>query len=541
MNCQHKMNFGVVLWVVFGLLAQATGLCGGDGKDSRIPVSEYPADMHFVWKGSRQGREFLGLKQIQMLSTNVVLREEFSRFLRDRIESVPGGRGLMQMADLSSISSMISNDVYFWHWSASNKQGMSGWMVAVSEDDATVSPNFLDSSFESLFQHGVPELNVIDGDELRMGLSQSITVENHRWTTGRLGSWRHYSALKTPPDSNFSPGLFIERHMPRQSGPSSDHSDKTFGLFELAFQFSSYISPSFVSELGDKLRLPRMSIQGSVESGKVKLDGLMEFDEDVCLNLKPWKLPKEYLRDPITSLTAIRGVDTWLNFLHQATCDLVPQSDQIFLAGEYHGNLAYALRAVIPVQSEAAQFDKLNSHVHQFVEKNFGDNGLTKLVNDMDDKRISWSRLPVIVPYLRLLDSHPQNSFIEFGLLPIIAEMKEVPKELLDQITENDKLIAYDWELTPLRSNQFVSIFNVLEIIQFTSEIEKLTPATISKAPKAPNQRRFISVAKDIANACENTVTVITQEDDRHWRLRRSSNIGLNALEIAILAKIITQ
>ncbi len=516
-----------------GLIAAAVLLCavGACSVKSYAGERDQPSAglpvMALRWDGATSGEKFLSLPQIQVLSTNSQVTTALDRLLGRHLD------GLADSADAKSPgiavdSELLKQDLLLMQWSHG------GWMLAVRN---TGKENIPARWFDDLTGADIPELAEQGG---QFGLSRSVVSGGSRVTAGVFSEWSHFSVFPAGLEEDYSPGYYLAGFL--QSDTSSRNRSDGPVLFTLncdTGEFSSLAGP--LRKLVD-CSLPKMELTAVIAGEDIKVQGYFNFIEPVELDLDEWRIPVENLRDPITSLTAVRGIQSITGGLRRDSNGLFPASNQAFFCGEYHGQFSYCIRSFFPVQMDDEDlFESMSGSAGEFLGDFMGGNALGKLVRHPKEPRLSWLGLPIIVPYFRDIQNDSGHRFVEFGILPIEAEPKPIPEALISQITSTEDLILYDWELTPLRATQIASISNLIRMVQFS--MRRFAPSEGKPNPallSLRNQQEFTQLVKAFGNACDNTVTTLTRESDRRWKFVRSGNLGLNALEIAWISWLLS-
>jgi hypothetical protein len=128
--------------------------------------------------------------------------------------------------------------------------------------------------------------------------------------------------------------------------------------------------------------------------------------------------------------------------------------------------------------------------------------------------------LPVVVPFVEAAPA-PYSGFAVAGLFPVTGGTNPAPAELFEQLNKKN-LVFYDWEITEDRLKQLRPISQLVQIVGSPDALR----------PDAPSGRWIDAIVSKLGN----TVTEGTLEGDRRIRFVRQSHVGLNALELIVLA-----
>lgn len=508
------------------------------GNDGGLQNLSHQPGLVWHWAGATQGEAFLNLKQIQLIreSSDNFLGRQLDELVFGQLQSFDNTIDEARFSPSGLGSEALKSELFLIHWPESGQgaESFHGWTLAwknAPED----SP--LDQWFEKLTTLRKPSITQQKSEDGGLSLSLDSTSGSSRITCGKFNEWTHFSIFHGDHPEGFSPGY----HLAEVLSPASGGNQPQETLFSVSMDAQRYRASLGQLDTYFSGTFPKISLTGTVASSTIRISGTFDFDEDVDIDLHPWRLPVETLRDPIVSLTAVRGLNSVLGKLSSNSSGLVPAVDQFLMTGEFHGQFSYGIRAFLPVPTGGAQgleFDDLKSSAHLLMDGLLQKHPLGKLVQHPTLPRYSWLGLPIIIPYVEEISEESNGRFVEFGSLPINADPKPIPEDLINQLRNTENLIAYDWELTPLRATQLTSVMNIMQMVEFSTSL-----ATVSKTGKVilkRDQKEFINITRSLSNLCENTVTFITRKSPRQWAFQRSGNLGLNSIEIIWLAHSLT-
>ncbi|MBI2946491.1 MAG: hypothetical protein HYY23_02525 [Verrucomicrobia bacterium] len=257
----------------------------------------------------------------------------------------------------------------------------------------------------------------------------------------------------------------------------------------------------------------------------LKTEGRVLFPQPLRWQLEKWQIPTNTIRDPegkLISFTGAQGVAPWLKRQPVvAELGVEPVPNQLLTWGDSHA--PFQIMAAARVKKATNLLARFVTEWMPKINASLDELGAGGLECQTNRSAIFWRGLaPVLVPYVRLA-SEPGQDFLEAGIFPVEKPpANPPPTELLEQLTGRTNLLYYDWEITQERLGQLRAVTPHLSTFLDMPTLE--TGLTSSKWLDA------------IQAKLVNTVTEITVQSPRELRLVRSSEIGLNGLELVAFA-----
>lgn len=264
-------------------------------------------------------------------------------------------------------------------------------------------------------------------------------------------------------------------------------------------------------------------------SPKIKLavtpkeDGLrsemdLEYPHDLGIKKEKWEIPFETIRDPLIGFTAFQGFRDKLA-KNEKFRQLQPENipNQVFL---WNQSLSpFSVTWAADVGNPRIVISNIVSKLVPELNKKFQDRAIGQIVYNTNTYALSWTRLPVVVPFLRPAEGKDAE-FLTGGLFPLAnAGTNPPPAGLFKQLDKKD-LIFYDWEITDARIAQWRPIWQLTQILQ-----DRQFPG------QAVSEKWLQAASPKLGN----TVTEITVEGDKELQLVRQSHIGFSAAELVLL------
>jgi hypothetical protein len=264
---------------------------------------------------------------------------------------------------------------------------------------------------------------------------------------------------------------------------------------------------------------PRVLLSLIGDGENVRTFGAALFRRPLELQIEPWKLPTNNIREPLISFTVARGiaplwskVESWTGkssgLPNQFCCwalSRIPFQTFVAMPALDATNLLRNLGTSLP--------KALNSRVPE----NAG-----ALIVATNGVSMVWTGMPFATPYMIPVEDSGQ-SFVLAGLFPNTTHTNGPPAELLGQFIGKSDLIYYDWEITQERALQWRYMDDLFHIV--------LLP---SHKPLVSSNLASISWLANISTNLGNSVTEVKWATNRIDFARKSS-IGFTGVELELL------
>jgi hypothetical protein len=269
--------------------------------------------------------------------------------------------------------------------------------------------------------------------------------------------------------------------------------------------------------------LAQVSFSAGGDGATVLEQARLDFAKPLNLNLEPWKLPTPLVAGQVTSFTALRGFEPWLaslkawNGLHLGN----PPNQAYFWA--LHGVPLLTFFAA-PHPDASNQVSRLSDLVLQKGGPWFATNPVAKFQKAKNFNGIDWRGVPFIYPFLKSITAKT-GSFVFAGLFPPPGNTKAsrpLPPDLVKRLENQKDLVAYSWELTAPRVEDWVVIGQTLRVVAQRAQLPPLSAALTCL--KAAGPKLWPSV------------TEVTQTAPGQLSLKRRSSLGFTAVELHLLA-----
>lgn len=244
------------------------------------------------------------------------------------------------------------------------------------------------------------------------------------------------------------------------------------------------------------------------------------FAQPMEWTLNNWTIPTNIIREPIISFAAIRGLNNMFKELLPYPLNLcLPEQLYIWTVA----NHPFGFYGASFPSCDLNKFAQHKTQIETFLKDTFPGLNNTTVVYQPEHNRLVLSNLFFSIPFIGEGKELASN-FTVFGLaLPVPVSPTPPPAELLNQLSTDQPIIAYHWELTS-EVIQSLLLTHMFYLMQGGFAL----PPTNGAINGWLNQTNIIS-------RLGNTATIIIKESPNTLKLERSSAIGLTALELLLM------
>lgn len=265
--------------------------------------------------------------------------------------------------------------------------------------------------------------------------------------------------------------------------------------------------------------LPAASLDVIGDGDGVRSHAQLDFPKSLPDKLEPWNIPTNIVHDPLNSFTAMRGVGSWLSSLELwKSLGVGPAPDQLYFWSQSGLPFIGYCAAPFPNASNALEgltIDLLKAN--PWIDTN----GLGRFEQTTNCCGVIWSNLTIVTPFLQLV-SLPQGGFVYGGLEADVRTNHLAPPELLGALFTRPNLVAYDWEMTGPRVEQWLYFG---QFLRFALHLAQVPPKSASFA--------WLNA---LTPHLGNSVTMVTKTGPNQLAVGRKSDMGLTSAELDLLA-----
>lgn len=273
--------------------------------------------------------------------------------------------------------------------------------------------------------------------------------------------------------------------------------------------------------------LPTISLAINGDGAHVLTCCNLVFPRPFPPQLEAWNFPTNLFREPLDSLTAVRGVEPWLASLKTwRELPLGTPPDQL-----YFWSLPGAAPQVYfaaPLPDASNQVTRLAKFLMEKTNPWLAAHGYVNFEPLPDSNGVVWGNTPSFQPFLRFADAGD----VAFGGLMLDTNpgtntqdnLFERPSlsRLLDRISASTNLVYYDWELTGSRIESCLYLGQALRVVSHHAQL--------------PLENAGLQWLRAIEPRLGPSTTTITRTGPNQLSFFRKSTVGFTGAELQLLA-----
>ena len=269
-----------------------------------------------------------------------------------------------------------------------------------------------------------------------------------------------------------------------------------------------------------KAKLPPLRLTVTGKGEYLRTEARLLYSEALPWKFEPWKIPTNFVSDPLISFTVGRGIAPLLAQIPDlSTLGLQQLPNQFCSWGPatVHADTFCSIPMTNPSNVLYQVGPKLPDYTSNLLSQSIGGFALISNRNEL-----VWQGWPVIVPYVRAVRDHGTD-YLLGGLFPLRSSTNRPPPELFGQLKDRPNLVYYDWEITQER---LVHAKQLQQLWDITNH-RRLAPTN------APEQKWLAAIGPKLGN----TITEVTLASPTELDLVRRSDFGFTGFELATLAR----
>ena len=279
-------------------------------------------------------------------------------------------------------------------------------------------------------------------------------------------------------------------------------------------------SPFSISHLPSAISHLSLSVSG--DGGNVITRAQLTLAEPFAAALPAWQLPADLLHEPLTSFTAVRGLQGWLNdWQPWRSLSMGTAPDQLFVWSLAGGPAQTYLAAPLPDarRSVAGLTDWLLQTGNPWLAAH----NYISFDRAPDGDGVVWGRLPDIQPFVKSAAT-AEAGWLYAGLFPVVRPADAPPASpgLLGDILRRTNLVYYGWEVTGLRSGACLYLGQ--------------TARQLAHQPQLPADSAGGVWLNQLTPRLRTAATLVTRSGPAGLTLYRRSTLGLTMPELQFLA-----
>jgi hypothetical protein len=267
--------------------------------------------------------------------------------------------------------------------------------------------------------------------------------------------------------------------------------------------------------------LPRVFLTLIGDGERIQARGRLNFPKEVPLQVDPWNIPTNLIREPLISFTAVQGFGRWLGEQKLwKDASLGPAPNQIYFwaldGAPLQGFFA------VPHPNASNLVSRLNDYLMHQLNPKLAHYEMGEFVHSKSGIGADWTGNPFIAPFTEYAPLQ-EGEFMWGGLLRSKSPNRAtVPEELSRQVLGHTNLVYYDWEVTEPRLRDWL----------YNSQFTRFFFGKPQLPPASASLRWLIVVGQKLGNCA----TVVNRTGPAQLSFVRQSNAGLTAPELQLVA-----
>ena len=257
------------------------------------------------------------------------------------------------------------------------------------------------------------------------------------------------------------------------------------------------------------------------EGGNVITRGTVDFSRPLDLSLPPWDIPTNLIHGPLTSFTAARGLAHWLAVMPAwQKLGLTPPPDQAYLWSQ--AGAPFQTYFAAPLPSASNQLWQLTSRLVRNANPWLATNAQGNFSWAANPGRLVWNDAFLISPWLVPMSA--TSAIMSWAVcIPIMPGNLDPPSVAVQHVILNTtNLVYYQTEPTGTRVEDSLFITQLFRVVFHKAQLRPAAAATM-----------WLKHIEPLLGA---STTAMTQTGPAQLDFTRQSTIGLNALELHLLA-----
>jgi hypothetical protein len=269
----------------------------------------------------------------------------------------------------------------------------------------------------------------------------------------------------------------------------------------------------------ERSRLNHFHLAVTGDGTNVLTHGTADFSRPLALDLKPWNIPTNLIDEHLSSFTAIRGLQPWLESSPGWTnLQIGPPPDQACFWAL--NGLAMQSYFAAPLPDACNEVDRFTDWVLRNQGRWFPTNDLAGFGRSKTFTGLEWKGVPLMSPFLRFITVSNQNFVFGGGMPSAGADPSSLIS--LPTVLSLTNLVCHDWEITGLRIGQWLYMGQFARLVSHKAQLPSNSPGVLWLLAIAPKLGA--------------SLTDITQTGPKQLTFTRRSSIGFTGIELHLLA-----
>jgi hypothetical protein len=266
---------------------------------------------------------------------------------------------------------------------------------------------------------------------------------------------------------------------------------------------------------------PRITATWTGNGELVRTTGELTFATPLDLQLEPWNIPTNLVRQPLVSFSALRGLGPWLarqEWLQHLQIDPVPDQFCAWASGP----TPFLTFAATPLTNAASLLQALGPRVEAELNPWIASNAMGNVQATTIPTGLAWGGIPMFTPSIEATTTLSGDFLVGcVGTSPSGAG-KPAPPELFSQLMARPNLVYYDWEFTQAKLTHWV----------FLGQTARLALGLPQMVSENAGFGFLLAASPKLGNAG----TEVIQNGPTSLSFIRNSHLGFTAVELHFLA-----
>ena len=266
---------------------------------------------------------------------------------------------------------------------------------------------------------------------------------------------------------------------------------------------------------------PRVSLNAGGVGEYVKGQGELRFSQPLQLDLEPWNIPTNVIREPLVSFTAFQGLRPWLKNLKWIQDLQITNVPNQFFTWAIATSPVHTY-AVTTLPDTPGFFDRFGPKLEGEFNSWVTNHAIDSTEFSQANRGVSWVPVPLFTPTIQAIPALDPNLLLGRLAPTLPPPGASPPADLLNRFIEHKDIVYYDWEITGARLEHWI----------FLGQSARVA----FKRAQLPAETDSFKFLKAVAPKLGNTITEVVQTAPTAFSWVRKSHLGFTGLELHLLA-----
>jgi hypothetical protein len=266
---------------------------------------------------------------------------------------------------------------------------------------------------------------------------------------------------------------------------------------------------------------PTIQVTVGTSNATVRTSATLDFAKAPLGELEPWKLPEDFIRDPLIRFNALRGTGPLIDRVGWLR-SLAGGSSPGQVIGWAQPEVTFRNWFAFPVDEPNSRIEKIHTDLKaRFKTNDPSGTYMGRIIMNTNRSAVAVFDLKACLPTIGTVKQGAQ-SFLMASFVPGMKSTNRMPAELAAQINRPN-LAFYEWEIT----GESAKNWNVL------AQFNQLSQARMPNPFLARAFRWMLASAPKLGNS----VTQVERRSATQYQFTRKSDTGLSGLDWVLLTR----